>query len=667
MNLCFILLYFIIKIPRYLSQTAYPFPAYLKLNSTCTSNLYPAYVKYENNEYILTKCASYLLSHNSTGYRITPDSTVFSSFPLTRYYDNYTMANNGDTNVYVFPYINQKIIIRSITNGAEVKKEIPILQSINGVTVDTCVFKNNSISLSYLDQRGFGKYYLVDPATASIIAETQNETTLSLVGKFSCKQFYPNEVNYCFFVTNSIRVFYMKNYGTYYEETKVFSTQIPSNGERFCNVKVEAIPDNKGIGVVYNSYNNKIYFIKFGAEPDTMRFIGKMETNINNYDANAMDLIVLNGYFMVTAFNSTATICRFFDFDFNELSLMPYKQCGQREMRVSLSDNGKYLNFLYPNVNANALNQMYFIQYQVLTCKNKTYQINTNTPFVIAIEDMVEEEELDFLLREQSGFYFGRTSDSDTLKLGALVEVDSSGEQISIPVFYNTNKFYHRLMYTPQKVGREGYNYQIFTSVTDVFAIPTLPCSFYFETSCYSTCGSCTTIGNSEDHKCNTCKEGYAFWKIRRIALMEQKRGTFLIRRLGCIINVEETVRYVLILYHALNAWTGCIKWKGLTPVHVNIMMDMDFCQKDSIIIILTLPHLRLSIVNQIVKNAMTRMTAFIAKKEHIKSQIRMTVIFFLILDITMTVFQTSFFPAQSIVRHVPRHHVFPVFLGPIS
>ena len=549
MNLCFILICFIIETPRYLSQTAYPFPALLKLNTACTSNLYPAYVKYENNEYILTKCASYLLSHNSTGYRVTPDSTAFSSFPLTRFYDNYTMARNGDTNVYVFPYINQKIIIRSVTNGAEVKNELPILQSIDGVTVDTCVFKNNSISLSYLDQRGYGKYYLIDPATASIIAETQNDTTLSLVGKFSCKQFYPNEVNYCFYVTNSIRVFYMKNYGSYYEQSKVFSTQIPSNSETFCNVKVEAIPDNKGIGVVYNSYNNKLYFIKLGAEPDTMRFIGKMETNINNYDANAMDLIVLNGYFMVTAFNSTSTICRFFDFEFNELGLVPYKECGQREMRASLSDNGKYLNFLYPNLNANTLNQMYFIQYQILTCKNKTYQISTNTPFVIAIEDMVEEEELNFLLREQSGFYFGRASDSDTLKLGTLIEVDSSGEQISIPVYYNTNKFYHRLKYTPQKVGREGYEYQIFTSITDVFAIPTLHCSFYFETSCYSTCGSCTAIGNSEDHKCSTCKEGYAFLENTQNCLDGTEEGYFLNQTTGmynqCGINCKVCINTV--------------------------------------------------------------------------------------------------------------------------
>ena len=62
MNLCFILICFIIETPRYLSQTAYPFPALLKLNTACTSNLYPAYVKYENNKYVAVSEQEYIKS-----------------------------------------------------------------------------------------------------------------------------------------------------------------------------------------------------------------------------------------------------------------------------------------------------------------------------------------------------------------------------------------------------------------------------------------------------------------------------------------------------------------------------------------------------------------------------------------------------------------------------
>ena len=63
----------------------------------------------------------------------------------------------------------------------------------------------------------------------------------------------------------------------------------------------------------------------------------------------------------------------------------------------------------------------------------------------------------------------------------------------------------------------------------------------------------------------------------------------------------------------------------------------------------------------------MMRLTVFIAKTEHIKSQIQMIAIIFLNLDITMIVFQISFIPALTIVSYALKHHALPVFLGLIS
>ena len=516
--------FFLLSLLNFATPVPSPFPIKLQL-SNITEKVYPGYCRFENKHLLLTNGGVYeILKSPTYEFSLTPESTYFPDFYVESQYNNYTIIENGKTTIYVFSYINQKIIVKSVTDSIMTEFEYKVTNARVGFRVDEYLNNDNHLSISYFDNTGTARFHLYDIINNASLVELQSLTDWTNTGRLSCKHFYPVNNGYCFFVNTTSRIYYSK---IHYEENNnkfnppgVFATL---TGTSFATVKVDSIKESKGVGVAYDTNEDILYFFILRAN-DPIEYVAHYKSDITNKDVNAVEIMMIEDELLVvTAYDGMQVRCLFYDFNFKKISFDGKEICGFSEFRASLTDHSKYINFVYTMNDDNSF--VYFIQHQVLSCVNKTFTSRTDTSIEFDVLSLIRQEEVEFL-NEDTGIYFSKKDDSEAI--GKLVEIDRSGEVNENLIYLNREYFYNRFRYTPHKVGTEGYDYVIYATVTDSFYIPSAKCSFYLENLCYETCARCDSVGNENEHRCNECKVNFHFFDDTTNCINETPLGYYL-------------------------------------------------------------------------------------------------------------------------------------------
>ena len=517
-----ILLFFLFLIKTN-SQDPSPYPITLTLPDS-NNVLYLAHCLFENKHVILTNNGAFEITQSAEGaYSLISETQYFSNFKIDSQYDNFTIIRDADTHYYIFSYIDQQTMVKRVTNGQIFASEFKVANARKNIKVDEYAYPNKSISISYVDQNGYGQFHLFDPLNDATIVDRNSEDIITLTGKFSCKPFFPSDRSLCLFANGTNRIYYLENDHDRYMpgDIKVFLTE---TGTIFQSVKIDSIANDNGIGVAFDSNSNVIYWFKFVVSPQVV--VLNRKPSITNINLNTMDIMMIyDNLIMITGFDGTSQRCIFYDFDFNEVSFSDKEICGYSNFRATLIDSSTYLALVY--MKEGSTTEMEFVQHQILQCKDVTFNYTLRGEYEIRIEDLIIQNGLEYL-NEKTGLYFDKRNDSISDDIGQLKEIERNGNENLDIIYYNKNHFYQKFNYTALKPGKEGYNFSIISVITDNFYIPTTNCSFFLNNICYQTCATCDYLGNDDIHNCTQCIDDYYFLEYTTNCLNDAPEGYYL-------------------------------------------------------------------------------------------------------------------------------------------
>ena len=498
-----------------------PYPLILDLPNQ-SERPYPAYVHFEDKHLILTQGGTYELVENNGVYSLKKEEDKFKDFTITEKYNNCTIYRTGAKSVYVFSNVHDQVVIKVVDDGKESETSITLEEAMNGYRVDDyIIYNNNTITISFLNKDGYGLYYRIDPNSQKILQSSKTKTIVSQESRFSCKSFSKTNYHYCFYGTGGRQVFYVENNGGEIDGGINFFTM---NGKT-TDAKVVTLGNNRGVGLGYN--NDYVNIFSIGFNPEVK--VKKVEiSDIKPIDRYSLDIMLFTSYFaMIVIGDGTTTYCRFYETtsadSITYIGSPPYEVCGYTDFRASVSDLGKYLNLLYTMNNDHS--KIYYIKHQMINCQNMRYTSSTTETLDFFVTDLIVDS-LDYEIEEDTGIFYNPADKATSL--GYFSEIDIDANEIQNATSGNDSKFYHRLRYHPQKSGTEVYKYQIFSKVTKDFFVPTLSCTLTFDNICYEKCSTCTDMGNSDEHNCDTCIADYYFLEDTKNCLNVAPPGYYL-------------------------------------------------------------------------------------------------------------------------------------------
>lgn len=446
----------------------------------------------------------YLSKNDNNEFSLVDGKADFDNLmQSTQETDNfYKLLDDAGEYSYIFPILQTRTIFRHKVRGrfSDTCYD-PFYKLSSDSKVEDSSYEDTIIIMSFLDrdsQKGTLVFLDSIKGTRNDGA-MQTSSSISSSGIFSCKRFFSIDYIICAYAANEATIYYhqtkreLNDLGT----RKVLYTLSSGSDVFKAAKKIEA--GNKGIGIACTSPSNIYFLFDFALTTTQITIDQTITTTLKCSDYLGMNLMkIFDNYILITGFDGSYTQCTFYNYDLDKLSLDNKDICAYKEMRVSMIDN--FLYFLYTKDDPA---YVYYLEYEIIKCLERTYDLATNDPIIIDILDLIEPGVLSNPTREDIGIVLAQ-SDTNSI-LGIMHEVDDNGNVLSLVILNNYNKFYQRIKYVPEIYGTNRYDVKIYAEVTDEFIVPVPSCQLTLVNSCYETCRTCSYVGNEIDHKCNEC------------------------------------------------------------------------------------------------------------------------------------------------------------------
>ena len=150
---------------------------------------------------------------------------------------------------------------------------------------------------------------------------------------------------------------------------------------------------------------------------------------------------------------------------------------------------------------------MYYIDEYAISCKNVSYTVYADEPFLIPYTDLIKYSKL--AGSSNDGIIF-RYKETDNIG-GSLKESNSTQDIIADIVTFNDDKYYQYALYLSEELGEHQIKYALKARATANYFYSSSICAITMVNECYFSCDTCSDIGTEEEHKCTKCKKNYYF------------------------------------------------------------------------------------------------------------------------------------------------------------
>ena len=488
----FVLFSFFIKI----SSQSTP---YHKVLSNISSDEGINIVLFEGQQFILNKKGAFELFSNGT-LSTTKEDTIFKEMKHKKEFDDYYVINNQNEVTYVFPYIDGHVFFIKMTEGVMSRKRIKIKDADKTVKVDSFL-ENNTIFLSYISG-GKGAVNIIDINAVDVIEKKETKEKITEHTYFNCRLF--NQLYYCLYTKEDNKIYYMTYANQIFSNEKMVSVTDIEDDSVLSGIKIVKNLDSNLFGIVCDSRYQLLYLLRFALWNNTLLLSEVKHTTMICSDISYMNILkVYEYYYLITSFDGNATQCRIYNDLFEQNSFDGYELCGYNQFRISLTNNRRYINFIY------SLNDIFYIdQYEIVQCESKNYFFNSENYFDVTYTDLIIP--ITSMDLQEGGMTFFINQNNESLNSYISV-INKNNTLIGFPDESLNEFLYHKIRIYPHTPGVFTFFYKIVITLTDTFYIPTNFCSITLHNQCYDNCESCTRLGSNNNNHCINCIEGYFF------------------------------------------------------------------------------------------------------------------------------------------------------------
>ena len=456
-------------------------------------------VLFEEQKFILGEHGAFELFSNGT-LNTTKEDNIFKDMKHKKEFDDYYVINNENEVTYVFPYIDGHVFIIKVSEGNISRTKIKIKHADRTVKVDS-VLENNSIFLSYI-AGGKGVVNIIDINAMDVIEKKETKEKISEHTFFNCRRF--NELHYCLYTKEDNKIYYLTYANQTFSSEKMISVTEIEDDSVLSGIKIVNYLDSNLFGIVCDSRYHLLYLLRFDLWNNTLLLSEVKQTAMICSDISYMNILkVYEYYYLISSFDGNATQCRIYTDLFEQISFDGYELCGYNQFRISLTNNGRFINFIY------SLNDIFYIdQYEIVQCDSKNYLSNSENYFDVTYTDLIFPITSMDLQKGGMTFFINRNNES----LNSYISViNKNNTLIGFPDESLNEFLYHKIRIYPHTPGIFTFFYKIIITLTDTFYIPTISCSITLHNQCYDKCDSCTRLGSNNNNHCINCIEGYFF------------------------------------------------------------------------------------------------------------------------------------------------------------
>ena len=242
--------------------------------------------------------------------------------------------------------------------------------------------------------------------------------------------------------------------------------------------------------------------IKIKVNSNLMSINQKVNTDISCNDLYTMDIYkIFQDLYLISSYDGSKTVCKVYNDILNLISFNDDNKniCGYQNVRITKTLSDNIYHCLYTKEETGYL---YYYRHDTIKCTNQEFTLSSDSPLILSLSDLMIPEQLDFI-SPNSGIYLIRTDNHS--KIGDLYEIDENDTIISEIIVENYNHLYQRMAFYPLVYGDNHYHYRIYIEKIEGFYIPAQTCTITYKTYCYSSCETCSSIGNAINHKCDSC------------------------------------------------------------------------------------------------------------------------------------------------------------------
>ena len=482
----------------------YPYPVHFEVNINEETS--PFLFEFEGTKLIIINDETYELNQdnqNPLQYSLSPLSNeLFRNVAqMKKTSHSYYRYLSGNYVSYIFPFANNKIVYlyKDAQSFIEsIDEEIEAIEENS--KVDDSLYNSQYIILSYPNQNGYGVIYIINALTRTIESTSVLTDNIITPGYFSCRFFSDTLGIFCIYINGNSQLSYNNYKDNAFGLTYILYT--PQEGT-LSSYKFEVIDESHSIGIACQEPSQLIMLIKIKVSSSFMSINQKENTNIICNDLYTMDIYkIFNDLYLISSYDGSKTVCKIYNDMLNLISFNEDNKniCGYQNTRITKTLSDNIYHCLYTK--EETLGYLYYHRHDTIICTNQEFTLSSDSPLIISLSDLMIPEQIDFL-SSNSGFYLIRTDNHS--KVGNLYEIDENGTIISDIIVENYNHLYQRMAFYPLIYGDNHYQYRIYIEKIEGLYNPTQTCTITYKTYCYSSCETCSSIGNSSNHKCDSC------------------------------------------------------------------------------------------------------------------------------------------------------------------
>ena len=482
----------------------YPYPVHFEVNINEETS--PFLFEFEGTKLIIINDETYELNQdnqNPLKYSLSPLSNeLFRNVAqMKKTSHSYYRYLSGNYVSYIFPFANNKIVYlyKDAQSFIEsIDEEIEAIEESS--KVDDSLYNSQYIILSYPNQNGYGVIYIINALTRTIESTSVLTDNIITPGYFSCRFFSDTLGIFCIYINGNSQLSYNNYKDNAFGLTYILYT--PQEGT-LSSYKFEVIDESHSIGIACQEPSQLIMLIKIKVSSSFMSINQKENTNIICNDLYTMDIYkIFNDLYLISSYDGSKTVCKIYNDMLNLISFNEDNKniCGYQNTRITKTLSDNIYHCLYTK--EETLGYLYYHRHDTIICTNQEFTLSSDSPLIISLSDLMIPEQIDFL-SSNSGFYLIRTDNHS--KVGNLYEIDENGTIISDIIVENYNHLYQRMAFYPLIYGDNHYQYRIYIEKIEGLYNPTQTCTITYKTYCYSSCETCSSIGNSSNHKCDSC------------------------------------------------------------------------------------------------------------------------------------------------------------------
>ena len=482
----------------------YPYPVHFEVNNI-NQETSPFLFEFEGTIIIIMNDETYELSQdneNPLNYSLTPLSNdlfinIAQSKKTSHSYYRYLSENYIS---YIFPFANNKIVYLYRDAQTFIESVNESIEEIDeNSKADDSIYNSQYIILSYPNQNAYGVIYIINALTRTIDSTSILSDNIITPGYFACRFFSETSGIFCVYINENSQLSYNNYKDNSFGLTYILYT--PQEGT-LSSFKFEVIDEAHSIGIACQEPSQLIMLIKIKVNSNLMSINQKVNTDISCNDLYTMDIYkIFQDLYLISSYDGSKTVCKVYNDILNLISFNDDNKniCGYQNVRITKALSDNIYHCLYTKEETGYL---YYYRHDTIKCTNQEFTLSSDSPLILSLSDLMIPEQLDFI-SSNSGIYLIRTDNHS--KIGDLYEIDENDTIISEIIVENYNHLYQRMAFYPLVYGDNHYHYRIYIEKIEGFYIPAQTCTITYKTYCYSSCETCSSIGNASNHKCDSC------------------------------------------------------------------------------------------------------------------------------------------------------------------